>query len=474
MDRTSTASLGQGITQLRCTVYARTSSRETQGAAYTSIDAQLDAGLAYIRSRAGIGWEFMGVTYSDAEISGAVLERPGLHRLMRDIESGKVNVVVTIKLDRISRRVKDFAQMMAFFERHGVALVSVTQYLNSEEAVGRLAINALVVFAEFERDIASERSRDKILATRRKGLWSGSVPPLGYVLNGQRLVVNDEEAALVRKIFSRFVALQSVSLLAQELTEQGVTTKTWVTRCGKARGGKPIDKTYIYKLLNNRMLMGELLVGDQWQPAAHLPIVDTTVWNEAHALLSARRRPPKRTSLTVGGADFLLRGRVFGEDGRAFSPWTSSLRGNRVYKYYVAQKDIAVGGGASGLPRLQAYSLEQQVRDHVYHHLSQPATVLRELPACMTQHPDYSEQHFSEALARIAELWPSLFSTSRDQIVRRVLNRVIVHRDGITIRLEIEGFVGLISEVLQGEGQPRTIRDIFERASSTKTQKRRS
>jgi site-specific DNA recombinase len=471
MDRTAATSLGPVATPLRCTVYARTSSHEAVDQAYTSLDAQRDAGLAYIASQAGVGWQATGTTYGDADVSGAVLERPGLQRLMAAIEAGQVDVVIVHKLDRISRSVTDFAQMMAFFDRHGVALVSVTQHLNSGDSLGRLAINTLMSFAEFERDIASERTRDKLIATRRKGLWIGSVPPLGYVLQRQRLVIKEDEARLVRTIFERFVALQSVSLLAQELTEQGVTTKAWTTRADTVRGGKPIDKVYIYKLLNNRILLGQLQVDGDWHPAAHEPIVSQALWDQAQALLNMRRRPRKRAASAE--QDFLLRGRVFGEDGRAYSPWTSSVRGNRIYKYYVPQKDIALGGGASGLPRLQAFALEQQVMDHVYDHLKNPALVLDQLPDWMTQHPEYSEAHFSEALTRIAEVWPVMFPFFKKQMVLRVLDRVTAHRDGITVRLHVDGFVELIREFLQGEGRPNSIRDIFDRAAAAKPRKPR-
>ena len=469
MDRTAATSLGPVVTPLRCTVYARTSSHEAIDQAYTSLDAQLDAGLAYIASQAGVGWQATGTTYGDADVSGAVLERPGLQRLMAAIEAGQVDVVVVHKLDRISRSVTDFAQMMAFFDRHGVALVSVTQHLNSGDSLGRLAINTLMSFAEFERDIASERTRDKFIATRRKGLWIGSVPPLGYVLQGQRLVIKEDEARLVRTIFERFVALQSVSLLAQELTEQGVTTKVWTTRAGTVRGGKPIDKVYIYKLLNNRILLGQLQVDGDWHPAAHEPIVNQGLWDQAQALLSARRRPRKRAASAE--QDFLLRGRVFGDDGRAYSPWTSSVRGNRIYKYYVPQKDIALGGGASGLPRLQAYALEQQVMDHVHDHLKNPDRVLDHLPDWMTQHPEFNRAQFSGVLTRIATVWPTLFSAFKDQMVLRVLDRVTVHPDGVTVRLHVEGFVALIREFLQGEALPNTVRDIFDRATTAKPRK---
>lgn len=420
-----------------------------------------------------MGWHATDTTYSDAEVSGAVLERPGLRRLMSAIAAGKIDVVVVYKLDRISRSVVDFTQMMAFFDQHEVSLVSVSQHLNSGDSLGRLAINTLMSFAEFERDIASERTRDKFISTRRRGLWSGSVPPLGYVLQGQRLVIKEDEAKLARTIFERFVALQSVTLLAQELTEQGATTKSWMTRNGKVRGGKPIDKVYIYKLLNNRMLIGELQYDDAWHPAVHEPIIHPDLWAQAQALLGARRRPGKVTPLAVVDNELLLRGLVFGEDGRAYSPWTSSVRGNRVYRYYVPQKDIAQGGGTSGLPRLQAFALEQQVMDHVLDHLKNPNRVLALLPEWVTQHPEYSEAQFSEALTRIAQVWPELFPAFQKQIVRRVLDRVTVHPDGITVRLHVEGFVELIREFVTGNTLPSTVRGIFDRAATNKHRKPR-
>lgn len=265
------------------------------------------------------------------------------------------------------------------------------------------------------------------------------------------------------------MALQSVSLLAQELTEQGVTTKVWTTRASTVRGGKPIDKVYIYKLLNNRILLGQLQVDGDWHPAAHKLIVSQALWDQAQALLSARRRPRKRAASAE--QDFLLRGRVFGENGRAYSPWTSSVRGNRINKCYVPQKDIALGGGASGLPRLQAYAPEQQVMDHVHEHMKNPNRVLDHLPAWMMQHPEYSRAQFADVLSRIATVWPTLFSAFRNQMVLRVLDRVTVHPDGVTVRLHVEGFVELIREFMQGEALPRTVRDIFDRATTAKPRK---
>ncbi len=458
---------------MRCAVYARLSSNDDPGQSFGSIEAQTQACLAYITSQRGLGWQAIEHHYADTDISGTVLQRPGLQRLMTDIEAGKVAKVVVHKLDRLSRSVKDFTQLMAFFDQHQVDLVSVTQHLNSQDSMGRLAINTLMSFAEFEHDLISERRRDKLAATRRKGLWVGSVPPLGYVRQGQRLVVEPIEAKQVRQIFERFVALGSMVALVQELTAQGATTKAWVTRTGKARGGQPIDKTYVYKLLNNRLLIGQLQIDDVWQPAAHAPIISDELWQQAQALLGERRRPRKRlpSSDTADDNGFLLRGLIFGEDGRAFSPWTSSLRRNRLYRYYVPQKEIALGGGTSGLPRLNAFTVEQMVIRHVHEQLQSPAGVLAQLPDWMRAHPEYDEQKFASALTTIAEVWDLLFPYFKYRIVKQVLGQVIVHPSDITVRLKIEGFVALIRAHIQGETSSLTVREMLNKSTTKKSPK---
>lgn len=458
---------------VRCAVYARLSSNEDPGQSFGSIEAQTQACVAYITSQRGMGWQAMERHYADTDISGTVLQRPGLQRLMTDIEAGKVAMVVVHKLDRLSRSVQDFTQLMAFFDQHQVALVSVTQHLNSQNSMGRLAINTLMSFAEFEHDLISERRRDKMAATRRKGLWVGSVPPLGYVQQGQRLVVEPNEAKQVQQIFERFVALGSMVALVQELTEQGATTKAWVTRTGKTRGGRAIDKTYIYKLLNNRLLIGQLQIDEAWQPAAHAPIISDELWEQAQALLGERRRPRKRppSPHTADDDSFLLRGLIFGEDGRAYSPWTSSLRRNRLYRYYVPQKDIALGGGTSGLPRLNAFTVEEIVVQHVHEQLQSPAGVLSQLPDWMLAHPEYDEQEFASALTTIAEVWELLFPHFKERIVKQVLERVTVHPNEISVRLRVDGFVALVRAHLEGETLQLTIREMLNRPPPKKSPK---
>ncbi|MBL8376159.1 recombinase family protein [Accumulibacter sp.] len=278
---------------LRCAVNTRTSRAGETDPAFTSINAQQETCYAFIASRHHLTCLPVSVSYEDPGFSGGTLERPALQQMLADIKADRIDMVVVYKLDRLSRGMVHFARLMETFERHHVTLVSLTQHLNSHDAAGRLAINALMTFAQFERENTGERICDKIRATRRQGMWTDSVPPMGYEARGQRLLVNDVEARVVRHIFERFVALGSITDLVRELGKQGVTTKPWTTRTGKARGGRPLDKNYLDKLLNNRTLIGEMQSGDQWHAGAHELIVPADLWDSAHALLDDRRRAKK-------------------------------------------------------------------------------------------------------------------------------------------------------------------------------------
>ena len=229
---------------------------------YNSIDAQRNAGHAYIASQRAEGWIPVADDYDDPAFSGGNMERPALRRMMADIEAGKIDVVVIYKIDRLTRSLADFSKMVEVFERYGVSFVSVTQQFNTTTSMGRLMLNILLSFAQFEREVTGERIRDKIAASKRKGMWMGGVPPLGYDVENRRLVPNEREAKLIRHIFQRFVELGSSTALVKELKLDGVTSKAWTTQDGKTREGRPIDKGHIYKLLSNLTYLGELRHND--------------------------------------------------------------------------------------------------------------------------------------------------------------------------------------------------------------------
>jgi len=238
--------MAQPITpKKRCAVYTRKSTDEGLDQEYNSLEAQRDAGLAYIASQRHEGWIAVGDGYDDGGFSGGNVERPALRRLLADIEAGRVDIIVVYKIDRLTRSLPDFAKLVEVFDRHGVSFVSVTQQFNTTTSMGRLTLNILLSFAQFEREVTGERIRDKIAASKAKGMWMGGMPPLGYDVVERKLVINDREAALVRDLFRRYAEHGSAARLVREMAIEGHTTKAWITQGGRQRTGRPIDQQFI-------------------------------------------------------------------------------------------------------------------------------------------------------------------------------------------------------------------------------------
>jgi DNA invertase Pin-like site-specific DNA recombinase len=432
--------------RMRCAVYTRKSSEEGLDQEYNSIDAQRDAGHAYVASQRAEGWIPVADDYDDAAFSGGNMERPGLKRLMTDIEAGKIDVIVIYKIDRLTRSLADFSKMVEVFERQGVSFVSVTQQFNTTTSMGRLMLNVLLSFAQFEREVTGERIRDKIAASKRKGMWMGGVPPLGYDVENRRLVPNPQEAKLIRHIFTRFAELGSSTKLVKELKLDGATSKAWTTQDGKVRLGKPIDKGLIYKLLGNRTYLGELRHKEQWYQAEHLPILDRNVWDNVHAILATNGR--SRANATRATTPFLLKGIVFGHDGRALTPWHSTKKttGKR-YRYYLPMRDIKEHAGASGLPRMPAAELESAVLDQLRNILRAP-NLLRDLvPQAIKLDPTLDEAKVTVAMTRLDVIWDQLFPAEQTRIVKMLVEKVIVSANDLEVRLRANGIEQLIREL---------------------------
>ncbi len=431
--------------RMRCAVYTRKSSEEGLDQEYNSIDAQRDAGHAYIASQRAEGWIPVADDYDDPAFSGGNMVRPGLKRLMSDIEAGKVDIVVVYKIDRLTRSLADFSKMVEVFERYGVSFVSVTQQFNTTTSMGRLMLNVLLSFAQFEREVTGERIRDKIAASKRKGMWMGGVPPLGYDVDNRRLVPNEREAKLIRHIFSRFVELGSGTLLIKELRLDGATSKAWTTQDGKVREGKPIDKSLIYKLLNNRTYLGELRHKEQWYQAEHPPIIDSKVWGDVHAILATNGRV--RGNATRATVPYLLKGIVFGNDGRALSPWHTTKKNGRRYRYYIPQRDAKEFAGASGLPRLPAAELESAVLDQLRGILRAPALLGDIVAKAVKFDSTLDEAKIAVAMTRLDVIWDQLFPAEQSRIVRLLVEKVIVSPNDIEIRLRANGIERLVLEL---------------------------
>lgn len=299
MDR-SRSSAGGGTPQrhpeVRCAVYTRKSTDENLDTDFNSLDAQREAAESYIRSQRHQGWVTLPKRYDDGAFSGANLERPALQELLADVRAGRVDAIVVYKIDRLSRSLLNFARLMEELDRKQVVLVSVTQQFSTSTSMGILLRNILLSFAQFEREVTAERIRDKIAAEKRRGKYLGGVPPLGYTVDRERkrLVVMPDEAELVRRVFRRFLECGSVVSLARELNDQGHTTKSWTTKKGKVRPGRPWNKAHIYRLLTNPTYIGRIKHKDKTYPGIHEAIVEQPVWDEVQGVLSGNTPPKAR------------------------------------------------------------------------------------------------------------------------------------------------------------------------------------
>ncbi len=261
---------------VRCAIYTRKSTEEGLEQEFNSLDAQRESAEAFIRSQINEGWSCLPERYDDGGFTGGNMERPALRRLLTDIEAGKIDLVVCYKVDRLSRSLLDFAKMMEKFEQQGVSFVSITQQFNSATSMGRLVLNVLLSFAQFEREIIAERTRDKVAATRRKGKWTGGTPLLGYDLDprGGRLLVNEDEAVRVRAIFALYLEHQSLLPVVKELERRGWLSKSWQTRQGRTRAGRPFTKTSLHRLLTNVVYAGKVRYKDEVHDGEQPALID--------------------------------------------------------------------------------------------------------------------------------------------------------------------------------------------------------
>jgi len=317
-------------TRKRCAVYCRVSTDERLDQEFNSIDAQKEAGHAFIASQRAEGWIPVSDDYDDPGFSGGNTERPALKRLLIDIERGQIDIVVVYKIDRLTRSLADFSKMVEVFERNEVSFVSVTQQFNTTTPMGRLMLNVLLSFAQFEREVTGERIRDKIAAAKRKGMWMGGVPSLGYDVENRLLVVNEAEAAVVRRIFEEMLTIGSPTQIAANLTLEGITTKSWTTQEGQTRSGTRIDKKYLHKLLRNRIYLGELSHKGNWYPGAHPPIIEQELWDKVHAVLSKDGHTRSVETKIRSRTDALLRGLLYAPSGERMYPTYSRKKGAQV------------------------------------------------------------------------------------------------------------------------------------------------
>jgi len=351
---------------VRCAIYTRVSTEHGLEQDFNSLDAQHDAAQAYIRSQAHAGWILIRPRYDDGGYSGGSTERPALQRLLADVRTGKVDIIVVYKVDRLTRSLADFAKLVELFDRHGVSFVSVTQQFNTTTSMGRLTLNVLLSFAQFEREVTSERIRDKIAASKRKGLWVGGMAPLGYETKDRKIVVVEEEAERVRTIFRSYLKLGSLNRLMANLRERGIVTKVRSLKSGRTIGGIPFTRGPLAHLLRNRFYIGEVAFKGEVFPGEQPAILDRDLFDAVQSRLSEQLN---NHTAARAKSEALLIGRIYDDHGNRMSPSHARKQGIR-YRYYVSSSLLHGRAGRAGsVRRVPAAEVEALVARAVREHL---------------------------------------------------------------------------------------------------------
>jgi len=418
--------------RLRCAIYTRKSSEEGLEQDFNSLDAQREACEAFIASQKREGWTLVGEMYDDGGFSGATMDRPAFQRLLSDVSTGKIDVVVVYKVDRLTRSLSDFAKIVDIFDKHAVSFVSVTQQFNTTSSMGRLTLNILLSFAQFEREVTGERIRDKIAASKKKGMWMGGQPSLGYDVKDRKLIVNATEAETVRHIFRRYVELKSVRELTEDLDGAGIVSKVRTASDGSLYGGRPIARGALYLMLQNRIYRGEIVHKGKSYPGEHEAIVDETLWNNVQAILAQNR--VERANGTPGHGPNLLTGILFDAQGGRMSPTHANKRGTR-YRYYISRSLLEGSAKAKAEgQRIPAVALESLVVRRIRGWLTDPAGVLQAI-----QHATFdavTQKRLVERARDFAKQDHDLGIEGLRAFMRSSIVRVQVYADRIDIMLD--------------------------------------
>jgi DNA invertase Pin-like site-specific DNA recombinase len=433
--------MSQSRRRLACAIYTRKSSDEGLDQAFNSLEAQREACLAYVASQAGEGWTALPTLYDDGGFSGGNMQRPALQRLLADIGDGRIDVVVVYKVDRLTRSLTDFARIVEAFDAKEVSFVSVTQAFNTTSSMGRLTLNVLLSFAQFEREVTGERIRDKIAASKKKGMWMGGVVPLGYDAENRSLVVNPGEAETVRTLFELYLRFRNIRLVKEQADRLGLRTKARPSESNpKRKGGGSFQRGHINKVLTNPVYAGEILHKGTCHPAAHEPIIDRGTWDAVQAQL--KHNAIIRRNGGSARQPSLLAGLLFDAGGVRLSPSHANKKGRR-YRYYTSR-------GARPRWRLPAEPIEKAVLEGVQKLLSDRHRLSRALQGQGFQAGAFVEHlKAAEALARALRTAPA--SEQREMLLA-LIARIIIADDRISVVLRADVFRSRIG-IREGEDQ---------------------
>ena len=418
----------------RCAIYTRKSSEEGLDQNFNSLHAQRQACEAFVKSQVGEGWRLIRTAYDDGGFSGATIDRPGLKGLLSHIKEKRIDVVVVYKVDRLTRSLADFAKIVEIFDAHGVSFVAVTQQFNTTTSMGRLTLNVLLSFAQFEREVTGERIRDKIAASKQKGMWMGGTPPLGYDLRDRRLVVNKAGAETVRLIFKLYLELKTLRRVREELDRRSIVSKQWVSRQNVRHGGFSFGRGALYHLLANAIYVGAIRHRSVAYPGQHEAIIKRATWQRVQEMLSQKAAHPRgRTTRKSTG---LLMGRLFDESGEPlYSCWAK--KGQRRYRYLVSKRLV----GGSSKPddrgwRLPAERMERAVVAGIRRIVSDRGALASTLKAC-----GFAAAELKQAIEAFDAQVRSLEQVETTENTDTLIERVELRRDGMQITLNLRGLL---------------------------------
>jgi len=414
---------------VRCAIYTRKSSEEGLEQSFNSLDAQREACQAFILSQRQEGWRALPTRYDDGGYSGGNLERPALQQLLADVEANKVDTIVVYKVDRLTRSLADFAKIVEALDARGVSFVSVTQQFNTTSSMGRLTLNVLLSFAQFEREVTGERIRDKIAASKRKGMWMGGIPPLGYDLRERKLIVNPKEAQLVCDLYRLYLELGCVSKLKNHLDQEGIKSKVRISAAGNRSGGSSYSRGALYEILKNRIYRGEIVHRDQVYAGEHEAIVPQEFWDQVQTQLRSDNQG-RRTGIRAT-APSLLVGLLQDVQGNHFTP-SHTVKNGRRYRYYVCQSARSSSVNRDGRPaRLPAHEIESLVIARLRSLLQSDHEVMDQL-GLPTDTPAQTQQLLTAA-RNLSSQWLSASPMKIHESTKRVIKRVVVHPEKVEL-----------------------------------------
>lgn len=435
--------MAERVVVRRCAIYTRKSSEEGLEQAYNSLAAQRDACAAYIASQKHEGWTLVQKAYDDGGFSGGNLERPALQALMEDMGKAEIDIIVVYKIDRLTRSLADFAKLTEVLDRHSVSFVAVTQQFNTSTSMGRLTLNVLLSFAQFEREVAGERIRDKIAASKRRGMWMGGHPPLGYEVKERKLVVIPEEAETVRLLFRRYIALRSVQLLQREQASAGTTSKRKTLQDGSTVGGVPLSRGALYTILKNPLYRGLIHHKGEYFPGEHEPIVDEKLFAEVQRVLE--QQGPGDEARRKLASPALLKGLVFDAQGERLQP-THCSKGRTKYRYYTSKTLLKEGKGLTAIGfRVPAPDLEKAVIGALAGHLRKKDWITTLVSGAGYLLPTLQK---AEGLAGEVERQP----ITNTGVIGELVKRITIDRANIRIELDRSRLVELLLSISEGGG----------------------